>query len=82
MGERFFLNLYNTLGEAAYRRGFRSLYLKSRGFYGDFRDNSSDTCAGSDLNICHVEAAFKAGASEAAAAQVDEIIDRWYGSGH
>ena len=82
MGERFFLNLYNTLGDTAFRRGFRSLYLKSSGFYGDFRDDSSDTCAGSDLNICHVEAAFKAGASEAAAAQVDEIIARWYGSGH
>ena len=73
LGERFFLDLYHTLGEDAFRRGFRSLYLKTR------HDDPTDGCDGADLNICHVATAFKSGVSDAVAAKVDEIIARWYG---
>ena len=73
LGEQLFLDLYNTFGEEAFRQGFRSLYLKSQ------LDDSTDECEGTNLNICHVAAAFKANASPDIAAKVDEIIARWYG---
>ena len=73
LGEGFFLDLYHTLGEETFRQGFRNLYLKS------LRDDATDDCEGTDLGICHLEAAFKAGVSDEVAAQVDEIVGRWYG---
>ena len=72
LGERFFLDLYHTLGRELFQQGFRGLYLKS------LQDYLTDDCEGTDLAICHVEAAFKAGASDDVVAEVDEIIDRWY----
>ena len=72
LGERFFVDLYLAMGDEAFRPGLRSLYLKSQ------RDDLTDDCEGTDLSLCHVEAAFKAGASDAAVAKVDEVIDRWY----
>ena len=73
LGEALFLDLYNNLGEETFRQGFRNLYLKSQ------RDDAADDCEGTDLGICHLEAAFKAGVSDEVAAQVDEIVGRWYG---
>ena len=73
LGEQIFLDLYNSLGEHTFRQGFRNLYLKS------VVEDYSDDCEGTDLGICHLVAAFKAGASEAQAAKVDEIVARWYG---
>ena len=73
LGERLFVDLYETLGEDAFRPGFRRLWLKSQA------EDYSDNCEGTDLSICHVAAAFKAGASDAIAARVDEVLDRWYG---
>ena len=72
LGGRFFLDLYHSLGEDAFRQRFRSLYLKS------LRDDPTDGCEGIDIGICHLEAAFKTGASDEVVAEVDEIIDRWY----
>ena len=72
-GERLFLDLYNSLGEETFRQGFRNLYLKSQS------EDYSDDCEGTDVGICHLVAAFKADASEADAAKVDEIVARWYG---
>ena len=72
LGERFFVDLYLAMGEEDFRPGLRSLYLKSQ------RDDPNDDCEGTDLTICHVEAAFKAGASEEVVAKVDEVIYRWY----
>ena len=74
LGERFFLDLYDTLGEETFRQGFRNLYLKS------LRDDATDDCEGTDLGICHLMAAFKADVSDEVAATVDEIVGRWYGS--
>lgn len=73
LGERLFLDLYDALGEEAFRQRFRSLYLKS------LAEDYSDDCEGTDLGICHLVAAFKVDASEADAAKVDEIVARWYG---
>ena len=73
LGEQIFLDLYNSLGEETFRRGFRTLYLKS------LAEDYSDDCEGTDLGICHLVAAFKADVTEAQAAMVDEIVARWYG---
>ena len=73
LGERIFLDLYNILSEETFRRGFRNLYLKAQA------EDYSDDCEGTDLGICHLVAAFKADASEADAAKVDEVVERWYG---
>ncbi len=73
LGESLFHELYKGLGEETFRQGFRNLYLKS------LAEDYSDDCEGTDLGICHLVAAFKADASEADAAKVDEIVARWYG---
>ena len=73
LGEQLFLDLYNSLGEETFRQGFRALYLKSQA------EDYSDDCEGTELGICHLLAAFKADATEAQAAMVDEIVARWYG---
>ena len=73
LGEQIFLDLYNSLGEETFRQGFRNLYLKSQA------EDYSDDCEGTDLGICHLVAAFKAGVSEADGAKVDEAAERWYG---
>ena len=72
LGERLFHDLYRSLGENAFRRGFRNLYLLSQA------DNPGDGCAGTDLDICHVGAAFKTGSTPDVAATVDRVIARWY----
>ena len=72
LGQRLFLDLYLTLGEATFQEAFRSLYLKR------IRDDPTDDCEGTELGICHLESAFKAGASNEMAAKVDEVIGHWY----
>lgn len=73
LGPHLFYDLYDTLGDGAFRSALHSLYLKG------LHDDPDDNCEGTHLDICHVEAAFKAGASEEVAAKVDEVLDRWYG---
>ena len=73
MGNRFMHALHDALGDEATRRGLRNLYLKS------LQDDTADDCQGIDLTICHLEAAFKASASDSIAAKVDAVLDRWYG---
>ena len=51
----------------------RNLHLKS------VREDETDRCQGTDLGVCHLEAAFKAGVSAQVAATVDEAVERWYG---
>ena len=72
LGERIFHDLYRTLGEPAFRQGFQYLYLLSRA------DDPDDECESTSLTICHVAAAFKAGAGEDMTATVDRIVARWY----
>ena len=65
MGERLFLDLYQTLGREQFQQGFRNLYraIKGRSVYG---------------GIDEVEAAFKTDAGPEVVAAVDTIINRWY----
>ena len=74
LGEALFLDLYHSLGEETFQEGFRNLYRKSR------QDDDTDDCEGTDLGICHLEAAFKADVSAEVAATVDEIVRRRYGT--
>ena len=72
LGERLFHDLYRSLDENAFRRGFRNLYLRSQ------VDDADDGCEGTKLGICHLEAAFKADASDEENAAVEKVIARWY----
>ncbi len=73
LGQRLFLDMYGTLGELAFRTGFRNLYLMSDADYAS-RNRVR-------LGITHVERAFKKGATREGRAAVDEALDRWfYGS--
>ena len=71
LGERFFLDLYHTLGEDIFRRGFRNLYLK--------RSDPGDGCQNTEPDICHMLKAFKADVSEEISALVDDVVARLYG---
>ena len=73
LGEALIFELYHTLGEDAFQQGFRTLYRKS------LHDDPTDDCEGIGLGICHVEAAFKHGASPGVVATVDRILLRRYG---
>jgi len=64
-GQRLLLDLYRTLGEDTFRRGFRDLYLMSK----------AET-----LDISHYRAAFEAAAPERSA-EIDAIVARWYEGG-
>ena len=70
LGERLFHSLYRSLGDADFREAFGRLYLLSQ------KDDPSDDCEGTELGVCHVRAAFTAGAADAA--DTARIIDRWY----
>ena len=72
LGERVFHDLYKVLGEDTFQTGFRRLYLLR------LADDPNDDCDGTDLGLCHVEAAFKAGSSEEDAEKVDQVIACWY----
>ncbi len=61
-GDRLFLDLYYTLGDTAFRQGFRNLYLMSQA---------------SQIDISHIKEAFKAGAPDQGIL-VDTVVGRWY----
>ena len=67
LGERLFVDLYRTLGEERFQRGFRTLYLASE--VEDDADNRRDTSVG----IEHIRDAFRSddGAESA-------VMARWY----
>ena len=67
LGERFFLSLYRSIGDAAFREGFRNLYLAAQ-----VEDDADDyACAAVGIN--HIRAAFRG-----RAAGVNDAIARWY----
>ena len=79
-GERLFLDLYRSIGDDAFRQGFRRLYLAANTL-----DDDPDHPAG----IKQLRAAFKSNttdttkttngaAAEAINAEVDRVIARWY----
>ena len=71
-GERIFHDLYRNMDETTFRLAFRRLYLLSQ------FDDPDDRCEGRRLTVCHLDAAFKKGASQEVASIIDTVINRWY----
>ena len=72
LGYSIFSELYRSLGEADFRRGFRNLYLA-------LRDEAYDSvCAGEYRSGCYLREAFADGATPEQAAIIDEIVARRY----
>ncbi len=73
LGQGMFVDLYNNLGEDAFRRGFSDLYPRILGFV------PSEGC-GEDIDegACHLKAAFVDSAAPADAAVAERIINRRY----
>ena len=75
LGERFFVDLYRTLGEEAFLHGFRALYRLRLG------DNPAcdDTQECTELNVHHVIEAFTTNVPEDTAAKAKDVLLKWYG---
>ena len=69
LGERLFLDMYGSLGENQFKRGFGTLYLLSA-----VEDNADDQ-AGTAVGINHLTAAF---ISPNDAGTVERVVRRWY----
>ena len=67
LGGQFFLEIYNTLGDAAFRQGLRKLYLAS------LVEDYADEFDGSPVGIRQIQDAF-----ESDYAAIAPIIDKWY----
>ena len=79
LGEAMFLDLYNTLGDAAFRQGFSNLHLAS--MEKTAAQYPLDECASIDAALCYFKAAFLAGMTPEKSVLAEEIIDRrYYGS--
>ena len=75
LGISLFADLHRGLGSDAFRRGFRSLYLKIRS------DVHEDECRGLERAVCYVKAAFVSGSEPETEEIAEQIIDRlYYGS--
>ena len=72
LGRGLFLDLHETLGDEAFRRGFGRLYLAMRD---DARD---EECTGLERGVCYVRAAFVADATPESGALGEPVIVRWY----
>ena len=72
LGRGLFLDLYGTLGDEAFRRGFGRLYVAMRDGERD------DECSGLERGLCYVRAAFVADAAPESAALAGPVIARWY----
>ena len=80
LGRAIFRELYNRLGEEAFRRGFARLYLALQN---DSYDDPShgEACLDTDLYACYLRKAFLEGATPEQAAIIEEIVARrYYGS--
>lgn len=67
LGGQFFLEIYDTLGDAAFREGLRNLYLAS------LVEDYADEFDGSPVGIRQIHDAFHSHSDA-----VSPIIDKWY----
>ena len=75
LGRGIFGELYNRLGDEAFRRGFSRLYSAL------YINNSYDVeCPDDDWSACYLRSAFLEGATPEQAAIVEEVARRYYGS--
>ena len=72
MGLGLYADLYNSLGDEEFRRGFGGLYLKMR------NEEHNDECFGVERGLCYVEKAFIEDASPGFADTAGGVIDQWY----
>ena len=72
LGERLFLDLYQTLGEDAFRRGFRKLNALVE---------ETDAGSGAHAGIGGVRWAFAGESGPAGGESASDVIERWY-AGH
>ena len=74
LGERFFTDLYRTLGENNFLQGYRALYSMR------LVNNPDDDCYEcTAINVHHVLEAFTANVPEDVAAKAKEVLLKWYG---
>ncbi len=74
LGRGLFLDLYETLGDEAFRQGFTRLYVA-------MRDEAHEAaCAGVERGACYVRRAFAGDAAPKSGALAAPVIDRWYGT--
>ena len=71
-----FLELYDSLGDSAFRQGLRNLYLMSAEDVAAWY--RSGECGRIDAGLCHLTAAFSTGMTPEQRAIADEIITRRY----
>ena len=69
LGERIFADLYRSMDEAGFRRGFRNLYLMSEA------EDDADDLRGTPVGINQLSAVFR---SPNDATTVDRVVGRWY----
>ena len=67
LGERLFVDLYETLGDEEFREGFRNLYLASE------VEDDADNRRGTSVDIVHITEAFGSTGDGA-----ETVIARWY----
>ena len=69
LGERLFLDMYDSLGENQFQRGFSTLYLLSAA------EDNADDWAGTEVGINQLTAAF---IFPDDAGTVDRVVGRWH----
>ena len=75
LGRDLFAGLYDTLGDEAFRQGFRRLYLAMKD------ETHTAVCSGVERGVCYVKRAFVTDASPKAAELAEPVINRlYYGS--
>ena len=67
LGERIFVDLYETLGDEKFREGFRNLYLASE------VEDDTDKRRGTSVDIAHLREALASSGDGA-----ETVIARWY----
>ena len=76
LGEGMFLELYNSLGDAAFRQGFSNLHLA--GLEDTELRFPQGACAAIDAALCYFKVAFLSGLTPQQTAIAERIIDRRY----
>ena len=76
LGEGMFLELYNSLGDAAFRQGFSNLHLA--GLEDTALRFPQGACAAIDAALCYFKVAFLSGLTPQQTAIAERIIDRRY----
>ena len=72
LGRGIFRELYNRLGDDAFRQGFGNLYLSLR------EESHEDVCAGEDRSACYLRLSFTDGLTRGQVLVLNEVLDRRY----